>query len=468
MWLGRLSSSSGDQAAPPLVAVKMFRPECEIVSIDREIAALSALEADHVIRLLDTASDRHGRPCLVLPKLDPGGLARLLTGPAVLTPGHLVTLLVPIARAVESLHSAGIAHGGLRAGKVLFDDVGAPMLLSGGTTTVLDPMPAPMLRQRSELLGEDRHRLGMLATTLMARVRDDGTDALAPMADWLGLEPWSNSDFANELIERAFDLGSPQPLPLSREIDGVEASDVGTPIRPVEASTRGSGPSRRDPETEPKVRRPRTATWSHRLGHASARMIGAISTVRPRFAVLGAACVLAIAATSVIVITGPVDAGAGAGADTVSSEQSPASPSVPVPELEDEEHHAEQTDAAVTAIVGDDPIAAARALLTWREECIRRRSPECLASAVQADSAAWDSDTAHIAGLRSGARTPTPFWDERMSVSLVDVMGAAVLLRVDLPETDADGESTTPQTATASVLLIRTEAGWRIRDVFSD
>jgi hypothetical protein len=103
----------------------------------------------------------------------------------------------------------------------------------------------------------------------------------------------------------------------------------------------------------------------------------------------------------------------------------------------------------------DDPVAAANLLLAARERCLRDLSLLCLDEVVQPGSAAYADDAALIRAVQGGAEYPDGVIAEGDPV-LVEQLGDAVLL--DLP----------PGSEPASVLLLRTTNGWRIRQYLNN
>src|SRR5690606_9178428 len=110
------------------------------------------------------------------------------------------------------------------------------------------------------------------------------------------------------------------------------------------------------------------------------------------------------------------------------------------------------------AIVGDDPIAAVGELLTLRARCLHDRSILCLDSVHAADSAAWQADAERIRSVEDGSELSPDAFTPGNTASLVDRLGQTALVEL---ATDAAG----PTHTTASVLMIRTEAGWRFRSL---
>jgi len=106
------------------------------------------------------------------------------------------------------------------------------------------------------------------------------------------------------------------------------------------------------------------------------------------------------------------------------------------------------------ALSGDDPVAAARALVALRAECIRSASLLCLDGVVQAGSSAEAADRAAVTVIQTGGEAPAPI--DGSVFELVERLGASALVSL--------GRPTAGETAPASLLLMKGEAGWRIRD----
>ena len=68
----------------------------------------------------------------------PGGcLATLIARRGPLPPGEVVTLLVPLARALTQLHDHGVVHGDVSPANVLFRADTAPILADPGMTLTM-------------------------------------------------------------------------------------------------------------------------------------------------------------------------------------------------------------------------------------------------------------------------------------------------------------------------------------------
>ena len=103
-----------------------------------------------------------------------------------------------------------------------------------------------------------------------------------------------------------------------------------------------------------------------------------------------------------------------------------------------------------------DPVTAASELLEVRASCLASRDLDCLAAVAQPGSPIAASDRAlMLADGSEGGAAPEPF--DLGAIALVADMGSAVLLEV--PYADAEREP-------ASLLMMRSEAGWRLRELF--
>ena len=116
-------------------------------------------------------------------------------------------------------------------------------------------------------------------------------------------------------------------------------------------------------------------------------------------------------------------------------------------------------DEASAAVSGSDPLAALPELLRARERCLAELSVLCLDAVAQQGSTAMLEDVAAIRSISAG-RTPNlnlvattiPISSELV---LIERLGGSAL--VGLPAS-LRGES-----ETASILMMRGEAGWLLR-----
>jgi len=118
-------------------------------------------------------------------------------------------------------------------------------------------------------------------------------------------------------------------------------------------------------------------------------------------------------------------------------------------------------------IAADDPLAAASALLDARAECFSTRSVLCLDGVDQRGASAMETDVVQVrllqeGGASNGSAIPAPGLQEGSKgsrhIAVVERLGDSVLLEVTFGETDT-------LDASFSLLLIKQEEGWRIRDL---
>ena len=93
-----------------------------------QMAGYDRIENRHVVRRHHAIGLADGTLALVLDEVSGGSLAELLGARGQLTAGETVTTLAPLFRALADLHVAGIAHGDLAPGNILFRADGRPMI----------------------------------------------------------------------------------------------------------------------------------------------------------------------------------------------------------------------------------------------------------------------------------------------------------------------------------------------------
>lgn len=103
--------------------------------LDYELSVLESVRHDHVVRVQDVVADRSTDPAgtaMVMQLAEGGSLADTLSRRDVLTPGELVTVLCPVARALHDLHGLGLIHGDLSPGNILLTSDGKPLIADLG------------------------------------------------------------------------------------------------------------------------------------------------------------------------------------------------------------------------------------------------------------------------------------------------------------------------------------------------
>jgi len=113
------------------------------------------------------------------------------------------------------------------------------------------------------------------------------------------------------------------------------------------------------------------------------------------------------------------------------------------------------------AVEGDEPVQAVRVLLRLRAGCLRAASVACLDGVDQAGSAALAADGQAARSSHQGDAAAPAEEAGESAPSLVERRGGIALVAVVLTEASAHGNS-----KPASVLVVKGEAGWRIRQIF--
>jgi hypothetical protein len=344
-----------------------------------------------------------------------------------------------------AMHRAGVTHGGVGPAAVLFDGAGAPVLCGFGSAGVIgtgligtgviaagDGRP-PTQAQLDEDPGvaADLDALTALATSVLARVIDPAARAEG-FSRWVA-EQRRSAGFPVQLESGLFSFADAVPVSV-----GPDRAEPTVPHRFDLGRVT-------DLPAEAPSRPPLLRLIAHQLGKVSEwlrePLAGAVATlrrVRRRVWVIAGIGVIAMVATAVLVAQPSVVSKVGPGAQEV--EQISVQPGPP--------------DAAM----GEDPVAAAVALLERRRECITERSIACLETVHQPESGARIADIAQVTAVESGGELHDDVFSAH-DVTLIDRMGDTALLALGT----ADAEPSTH--AIASVLVIRTEAGWRIRSL---
>jgi serine/threonine protein kinase len=137
VWLAR------ERVTGRPVALKRLRAGADLAARDRlrrEAAVLAGVDHPHVVRLRSVHGD--GDAFVLVLDLAPGGsLARLLTTRRRLAPGEVVTLAVPLAQALATVHGQGLVHGDVTPANVLFGADGRPLLSDLGVSRLLGSPP---------------------------------------------------------------------------------------------------------------------------------------------------------------------------------------------------------------------------------------------------------------------------------------------------------------------------------------
>lgn len=473
---------------PEVVALRIYEAGGDDARVSAEIAAMTADATGTLPALVDVTALDDGRCVLAVERLAGPTLARLLTERS-LEPGEAVTLLAPIAVAVAGLAEAGFVHTRLAPNDVLIDGAGRPRLIGLGAIRRLDEVSSAI--ERTELLREGHAALAALVAGVAEATRPRGCldRAVAAIGDAAAARPFVRSE---ALLERTlFESAAASPVrgirrPLqpgavpARVADPVGAGagssgpspvvaaddqpTVGVPLRrrgvlgtlaalaqlPAEAIEHGAAFSDVDP----------VPSFMSRLGRALRARRRAVLVAS---LVGGAVLVLLLtvvppageARDDAAVGEGTAAAAAGSGQGTAPADGGVSAEGVPAEE-------SRASGPAVDAEAGaageslDDPVDAAAALLARREDCLALLDAACLEPVDQAGSAIEQADLASLSGARDGTAIESIAYDLG-AIEIAAEMGDAVLVTV--PYAD-------PEREPASLLVMRSEAGWRLRELF--
>lgn len=437
VYLGHARSAPSADTDAHSAAIKLYRPEATRDSIDREIEALSRGSVAHRVVLLDLATAVDGKPALILERLSLGSLGKLLVDRDVLRAGECVTILAPLALAMAQLHEAGVVHGGIRLEAIGFRESGAPVLANFGRAQLLVKNPSIATLQSDPLVAADCHALLAVARATIERARVAlGCAELIEWFDFLARQSLLDS-FPTALAERLFDFAEAEPVRFDLGAppphDGVPARAVSTRVvdyvqapEPQRCSSLLAAFSLPDWLAEHLV----SSVDSHPVSDLRARLTENLKRVRkPYWIVVGAsaaALVVAIAAVP-------------SGSTNTAQATAPSATPTRVPlDLGD--------------VGGDDPLAALDELLATRDRCIADASVLCLDAVDQRGSAALRDDQTRIRSLQGGAESAPIIRSSQPS--LVERLGDTALLSLgDVAESQP-----------ASVLMMKGESGWRIRE----
>ncbi|CAN5540217.1 hypothetical protein BH10ACT6_BH10ACT6_05200 [soil metagenome] len=471
----------GADDEPTIVAVKTMRATTESwAGMFGVLEALERSRGPHVVDVLDVDADG-SELCVVFERLANGSLAELLVLRERLEAGEVVTIVAPLAQTLQRMHAAGVAHGALGSRTVMFRADGAPVLIGFGSSTLFEAGVPEVTLEREAGVVADRRAMRELGCLLLSRVT--GPRARAARALVEELEACPEQLVLEMIARRLFEVAAALPVRFTVEldagpqdgVDGVLAGPdrvvpLGVPIPTEEPTSARLGVlARLVPDA-----------WVQRLvdaveGSPLARFRAAVlaPVVSPVLAtaartwrgwspgrrrlVLGAgAALLTVGGVLVLVPSAPASR-----EDAVLAPTAAASSSSSAASDED------------AALGGDDPLPAAIVLVTARERCLRSLSLLCLDAVDQADAAALRDDRDLIRASRGGGELPGALVPEGATLApeLVERLGDSALVRLAVlartpPPVQRD-TTTGSLREPASLLLVKSETGWRIRDVIT-
>lgn len=430
----------------------------------RLCASLERARGDHVVDLLDVDADDESVR-LVFERLPRGDLAELLRVRQRVEAGEAVTVLAPIAAALLRMHAAGVAHGNLSARSVLFRDDGSPTIIGFSRAELFEPGAPEVVLEQVEAVRRDRSAAVALAVIVLGRI--DGSRARAARELIADLEGCDLELAVPLLTERLFEVAAALPIRFAPEVAEVaeveiapskwRAIPVGTPgdepsIDPVGTSWRWTA-ALAGVVPEPLLQRvidtveriPAAPVVEAAVG-AARRRWGSWGPGRRRAVLAVAAAIVTAGVVTAVVPTAPAESQPGHAATPTS-----------LPTASDASSSRDPVNSGDPVVTGDDPVAAASFLVGARDRCLSSLSLRCLDLVDEAGSGALSDDQAAIRAGQRGGELPDPLSGptDRLAVALVERLGDSALVRLG------------PAASDASLLLVKGDNGWRIRDVIA-
>ncbi len=468
---------AGGASGPPLVILRVYRADAPEASVALEIEAMSTDATGTLPTLHDVANLDDGRCVLAVERIGGASLSRLLAD-RTLSSGESVTLLAPIVVAVAELARRGYVHGRLAVSDVLIDDRGRPRLVGLGG---LRRLPERAHADRTALLREAHAALADLISEVAAAVRPAG--ALDGVVDLirqrLAARPFQSCE--TELERRLFELAPPAPI---GGVDVRPRAAARLPARVVAPTAPEERAAADDPMEAPSRRTRRgfartvlelaqvPGDIAENLGGAGdadhrgirGRLLELVARRRRSLTVGGLVGSAALVLLLTLVPPATADDAPDAAPDHAAPGTDPSAPRLSETEASGEESSAPtrtpdsaaSTAAPPSAPIELDPVAAASGLLERRAECFQTLDLSCLDEVVQAGSAAETADRAALVAARDGDALPEIEFD-LSAITVTTEMGGAVL--VSAPHM-------APEREPASLLMVRGEAGWRLREIF--
>lgn len=464
------------------VALKIFRPHLRPADVDSEAGALARVRHPHALQLLDIERVPGRSPVLITERVAGPTLASILATRSDLLAGEAITMLAPLASAVASLHTAGVVHGSIGVPRIIFRSTGAPVLCGFSRAQLFDGPRTPAGLSADGRVTADRRAIARLGLLVIERVRGHALDELR---DWIHAQAEAPGDeFLLQFESALFDAALAEPVQFttagtSHAVAGVirfagddspDSGMVPTPEPRGWFDPRGRASGRAGGSASGSA--VGSAAWRTVLGRTHRSAPEAISaglavirehlrTVRrPVWVVAGLVAALVVATVVVVPVLDRSGPGGSVETPVVESGQHSPAPSASA--------DPKPTNGAMdgdSAIEGDDPVAAARALLARRNACFRQLSVLCLDDVDQFGSEALASDTEMVRLVQAGGELK----DSTIStgtVTVIEELGDSVL--IDLGVASSAKSGTAGHSKPASLLVMRSEAGWRIRDYLEE
>lgn len=427
----------------------------------RACAALDRARGDHVVDLIDVDADPESIR-LIFERLSRGDLAELLRIRSTLDAGEAVTILAPIAVTLLRMHRAGVAHGNVSGATVLFRDDGSPTLIGFSRAELFEPDAPEVVLEQIATVERDRAAARSLALEVLARA--EGARGHAARELMAELEGCDDELVLPLLTSRLFEVAAARPVRFTVDEPPIEIAPSNWRPIPIGEWDEGRAPDAADESP---------SRWAVALGRmvpepllervldvagrspAAPVVTAAVDAATSRWRAWTpgrrrAVLAVAAAAATVGIVTAVLPAGAVSTGGAVSAGSSAGATA---PRLNPGTTAGD--DPASREPVPDDPVQAARSLLTARTRCLSTLSLPCLDQVDESGSSALSDDQAAIRGAQQGGELPDPALGTTGSVppELIERLGDSALVRLD------------GAASSASLLLVKVDGAWRIRDV---
>lgn len=449
-----LATADGDSDAPTC-ALRVYPPDADEGALTREIEAMSDARCRAIPAMLDLATLEDGTICLAVERLDGPPLAQVLQAhPRSL--GEAVTILAPIAAAMAELAEVGFTHTRLGVADVRLDASGRPRLIGLGALEILLASGPRRVEARRSAHGAFAALIDQVATCVGQPAQ------LSELANWIrdraDERPYSLTE--EEIERRLFGLAASRPIRLDVAAESLELRGRVGAAAPLDAVH-----THRDVDT--------VGLWARlaralpfRAGSSGGRpsLVGVRGAIRQfvdarrRPLIVGA--IAGGLLLVLLLIALPPNAARDRSAVAAlagTHDRSPTAATATHDTYPDAHNPSESGQAAAApttgAVDGGDVVVAATELLTRRAECFAVLDPNCVRQYAQPGSAAETDDRRLIQRLRDGEQVSDDIGTG--ATTLVSDMGGACLLNVERPGREP-----------ASLLVVRSEAGWLIREVF--
>ncbi|GAA4057203.1 hypothetical protein [Agromyces indicus] len=456
-------------SSAPLVVMRVYGPGSDDEAITTEIEAMEADATGTLPRLLDVANVRDGRGCLVVERVAGRPLSELLADGLV--PGQAVTALAPVVVALRGLADRGFVHTRLARFDLVIDDSGRPRLLGLGALRRTDRFATAA--DRVAVVREGHAAMLRLIDDVAARCSDPSAFSGPTELLRAALEARPFERVEAQLERALFAVAPAEPIVASvlrrpPEVPALRSRALGIADAPAEPASPADESAERDPgaparrgrlaallqlspdavdglatalDADPRaqaVRRMSDWTRQRRPALLAGGLVGAAALVALLTAVPPASSTESAADSGTTTATAGADAPESGDLDDRLGLPEPDAGAIPA--------------RASLADLPEDPVAAAAALLEIRQTCLAARDVECVLAVDQPGSPIAVRDRGEI-----DADGPAPDEVDLDAITVAADLGDAVVLTVPWSEVEREP---------ASLLMMRSEAGWRLREWF--